>query len=167
MNPLDEFSFTHLLWGVPILLAIHNLEEAPFMEKWSKGLPLPIHPIVSTKQFVAAVTILTIAGFAVTYFGITTSNQPMGISIILEIQMVMLVNVFLPHLASTICFRQYSPGIVTGLLFNLPFSIYLFQHAMQEGFMSWQLAWILLAITPFATIALILTSLQIGKWFVK
>jgi len=81
--------------------------------------------------------------------------------------MVMLVNVFLPHLASTICFRQYSPGIVTGLLFNLPFSIYLFQHAMQEGFMSWQLAWILLAITPFATIALILTSLQIGKWFVK
>ena len=119
MNPLDNFSFIQLLWGVPILLAIHNLEEAPFMEKWSKELPLPIHPIVSTKQFVAAVSLLTIAGFAATYFGINSSNQPIGISIILGIQMVMLINVFVPHLATAIRFRKYSPGIITGLLLNL------------------------------------------------
>ncbi len=167
MNPLDNFSFIQLLWGVPSLLAIHNLEEAPFMEKWSKELPLPIHPIVSTKQFVAAVSLLTIAGFAITYFGITTSNQPVGISIILGVQMVMLVNVFMPHLATAIRFRKYSPGIITGLLLNLPFSIYLFQRAMQEGFMAWQLVWILLAIAPFASITLITISLQIGKWLVK
>jgi hypothetical protein len=167
MNPLDNFPFIQLLWGVPILLAVHNLEEAPFMEKWPRELSLPIHPIVSTKQFVAAVTLLTIAGFAVTYFGVTTSNQPIGTSIILGIQMVMLVNVFVPHLATAIRFRKYSPGIITGLLLNLPFSIYLFNRAMQERFMSWQLVWTLLAITPFATIALIMGSLQIGKWIVK
>lgn len=167
MNPLNNFSFIQLLWGVPILLAIHNLEEAPFMEKWSKDLPLPIHPIVSTKQFVAAVSLLTIAGFAATYFGINSSNQPIGISIILGIQMVMLVNVFVPHLATAIRFRKYSPGIITGLLLNLPFSIYLFNRAMQGGFMSWQLVSILLAIAPFASIALITISLQFGKWLVK
>jgi len=167
MNPLDKFSFIQLLWGVPILLTIHNLEEAPFMEKWSNGLPLPVHPIVSTKQFAAAVSLLTVAGFAVTYFGINSSNQSLGISIILGIQMVMLVNVFVPHLSTAIRFRQYSPGLVTGLSLNLPFSIYLFQRAMQEGFMSWQLAWILLAISPFASIALITISLQFGKWLVK
>jgi len=167
MNPLDKISFIQLLWGVPIFLAIHNLEEAPFMEEWYKGLPLPVHPIVSTKQFVAAVSLLTVAGFAVTYFGIYSSNQSIGISIILGIQMVMLVNVFVPHLATAIRFRKYSPGIVTGLLLNLPFSIYLFQGAMQEGFMPWQLIWILLAIAPFASIALITISLQFGKWLVK
>lgn len=167
MNPLDKISFIQLLWGVPIFLAIHNLEEAPFMEEWYKGLPLPVHPIVSTKQFVAAVSLLTVAGFAVTYFGIYSSNQSIGISIILGIQMVMLVNVFVPHLATAIRFRKYSPGIVTGLLLNLPYSIYLFQRAMQEGFMPWQLIWILLAIAPFASIALITISLQFGKWLVK
>ncbi len=167
MNPLDKISFIQLLWGVPIFLAIHNLEEAPFMEEWYKGLPLPVHPIVSTKQFVAAVSLLTVAGFAVTYFGIYSSNQSIGISIILGIQMVMLVNVFMPHLATAIRFRKYSPGMVTGLLLNLPFSIYLFQRAMQEGFMSWQLVWMLLAITPFASIALITISLRFGKWLVK
>ena len=167
MNPLDKISFIQLLWGVPIFFAIHNMEEAPFMEKWYKGLPLPVHPIVSTKQFIAAVSLLTVAGFAITYFGVTTANQPTGISIILGIQMVMLVNVFVPHLATAIRFRQYSPGIVTGFLLNLPFSIYLFNRAMQEGFMSWQMIWILLAITPFASIALITISLQFGKWLVK
>ncbi len=167
MNLLDKFSFIQLLWGVPFLVAVHNLEEAPFMEQWSKNLPLPIHPIVSTRQFVAAVSVLTIAGFSITYFGINTSNQPIGISIILGIQMVMLVNVFVPHLASAIRFLKYSPGMVTGLLLNLPFSIYLFNRAMQEGFMSWKLVWILIAITPFATVSLIVASLQIGKWLFK
>ncbi len=164
MNPLDKISFIQLLWGVPILLAIHNLEEAPFMEKWSKELPLPIHPIVSTRQFVAAVTLLTIAGFAATYFGSTTSNRPTGISIILGIQMVMLVNAIAPHLVTTLRFRKYSPGVITALLLNIPFSMYLFQRAMLEGYMWWNLFWILLAITPFATVALVLISLQFGKW---
>ena len=167
MNPLDGISFFQLLWGVPILLAIHNLEEAPFMEKWSKELPLPIHPVVSTRQFVAAVTLLTVAGFAVTYFGIAVIKQPIGIWAVFEIQMIMLVNAIVPHLASTLRFRKYSPGVFTALLLNLPFSIYLFQRAMQEGLVSWQLFWILLAIAPFATAILILLSLQFGKWIAR
>ncbi len=167
MNRLDGVSFFQLLWGVPILLAIHNLEEAPFMEKWSKELPLPIHPVVSTRQFVAAVTLITVAGFVVTYFGIAVIKQPIGIWAVFEIQMIMLVNAIMPHFASTIRFRKYSPGVFTALLLNLPFSIYLFQRAIQEGFMSWQLFWSLLAIAPFATLALILISLQFGKWIAR
>ncbi|MBI3151814.1 MAG: HXXEE domain-containing protein [Chloroflexi bacterium] len=163
MNLLDGLSFIQLLWGVPVLLAIHNLEEAPFMEKWSKELPLPIHPIVSTRQFVTAVTLLTIAGFAATYFGITTANQPIGISIVLGIQMVMLVNAIAPHLVTALRFRKYSPGVVTALILNVPFSIYLFQRAMREGYLSWPLFWILLVIAPFAMIFLASASLQAGK----
>lgn len=163
MNLLDGLSFIQLLWGVPVLLAIHNLEEAPFMEKWSKELPLPIHPIVSTRQFVAAVTLLTIAGFAATYFGITTANKSIGTSIILGVQMIMLVNAIAPHLVTTLRFRKYSPGIVTALLLNIPFSIYLFQRAMWEGYLSWPLFWTLLVIAPFAMIFFAYTSLQAGK----
>ena len=167
MNPLEGLTFTQLLWGVPILLAIHNLEEAPFMEKWSRELPLPIHPIVSTRQFIAAVTLLTVAGFAVTYFGIADIKQPIGMWAVFEIQMIMLVNAIVPHLASTLRFRRYSPGIFTAIFLNFPFSIYLFQRAMQEGMLSWNLFWILLAVAPFATLILILASLQFGKWIVR
>ena len=164
MNLLDEISFARLLWGIPILLAIHNFEEAPFMEKWSKELPLPIHPAVSTQQFVWAVTLLTAAGFAITYFGINTTKQPIGVWAVLEIQMIMLVNAIAPHLVVSLRFQKYNPGVVTALFLNIPFSVYLFQRAMQVGTMSWGVFCVLLAIAPFAAIVLILISLQFGKW---
>jgi hypothetical protein len=162
-----NLTFTQLLWGVPILLAIHNLEEAPFMEKWSRELPLPIHPVVSTRQFVAAVTVLTVAGFLLTYLGLTVIPQPTGIWLILGVQVIMGVNAVAPHLVTTLRFRKYSPGVITGLLLNIPFSIYLLQRAMQEGFLTWSVFWILLVIAPFATAGLALGSLQIGKRIVK
>jgi hypothetical protein len=164
MNPLDKLSFAQLLWGVPILLAIHNLEEAPFMAKWSRELSLPIHPVVSTRQFVVAISLLTIAGCALTYLGIHLIAQPIGFLLILGVQMIMLVNAIAPHLIATLRFRKYSPGVITGLLLNVPFSLYLFQRALQEGLLTWQLVWILMAIAPFATIVLALISLQFGKW---
>ena len=164
MNLLDEISFARLLWGIPILLAIHNFEEAPFMEKWSKELPLPIHLALSTRQFVWAVTLLTVAGFAITYFGINTTKQPIGVWAVLEIQMIMLVNAIAPHLVVSLRFQKYNPGVVTALFLNIPFSVYLFQRAMQVGLMSWGIFWVLLSIAPFATVTIILVSLQFGKW---
>ena len=164
MNLLDEISFVRLLWGVPILLAIHNLEEAPFMEKWSKELGLPIHFAISTRQFIWAVTLLTAAGFAATYLGINTTEQPIGVWTVLEIQMIMFVNAVVPHFAAFLRFQRYNPGVVTALFLNVPFSVYLFQRAMQAGVMSWGVFWVLLVIAPFAAVVLIFTSLQFGKW---
>ena len=164
MNLLDEISFVRLLWGVPILLAIHNLEEAPFMEKWSKELGLPIHFAISTRQFIWAVTLLTVAGFVITYIGVNTTKQPIGVWAVLEIQTIMFVNAFVPHLVASLRFQKYNPGVVTALFLNIPFSMYLFQRAMQEGMISWGVFWVLLVIAPFAAITLIFISLQFGKW---
>ena len=164
MNLLDEISFARLLWGVPILLAIHNFEEAPFMEKWSKELSLPSHLAASTRQFVWAVTLLTVAGFVITYIGVNTTKQPIGVWAVLEIQTIMLVNAIAPHLVASLRFQKYNPGVVTALFLNIPFSVYLFQRAMQVGTMSWGVFCVLLAIAPFATVTLIRVSLQFGKW---
>lgn len=166
MNPLDTFSFTQLLWLVPVFFALHNMEEAPFMANWSKKLPVKIHPVVSTKQFVAAVTILTLIGFLLTYLGITQIPQPIGYLVVLEIQAALAFNAVVPHLLSTLRFRMYSPGIVTALLINLPFSFYLFQRALMERSMNWPQFWVLLALTPLVTVFAALTSLQIGKWLI-
>jgi hypothetical protein len=46
MSFLDSLPFERLLWLVPIFFMLHNLEEAPFMESWSKRLPLKIHPTI-------------------------------------------------------------------------------------------------------------------------
>ena len=162
MSFLDKFSFEQILWLVPIFFALHNLEEAPFMENLSKRLPLKIHPTVSTRQFVIAVSFLTLAGFLVTYFGIHL-HKPTGYLLVLGIQAVLFLNAFVPHIVSTIRFRMYSPGVVTATVVSIPFSIYLFQRALLEDMMSWQELWILLAISPFAMVLFAYLSLQAGK----
>lgn len=39
MSYLDALPFQRVLWLVPVFFTIHNIEEAPFMEDWSKRLP--------------------------------------------------------------------------------------------------------------------------------
>jgi len=163
MNFLSNMSFGYLLWLVPVFFLLHNLEEAPFMEGWTKRLPLKIHPTISTRQFVVAVTGLTIGGFALTYIGLYWLPQNSGYLLILEMQAILLINAFVPHLATTIRFRLYSPGVVTAVLITIPFSAYLFQRAFTERLLNWSQFWLLLGIAPFAMICLTLLSLQIGK----
>lgn len=164
MSFLDSIPFDRLLWFVPFFFMLHNMEEAPFMENWSKRLPLKVFPIVSTKQFVIAVTFLTLSGFILTFLGAEILPQPSGNLIILGIQMVLAFNAFVPHLISTIRFRLYSPGLVSALLITLPFSFYLFRRALTESLLNWSQFWILLAIAPFAMILFAYISLQAGKF---
>lgn len=164
---LDALSFGQLLWLVPVFFTLHNLEEAPFMEGWSKRLPLKVHPTVSTRQFVIAVTFLTLAGFLLTYFGVEYLANQTGYLIVLGIQVILLFNAFIPHIATTVRFRMYSPGVVTAILVTLPFSFYLFRRALAENLLGWTQFWILLAIAPFAMVVFALLALQIGKAFDK
>lgn len=160
---LDSIPLSHLLWLVPTFLAIHNIEEAPGMERWSRRLPLKLPFTITTRQFIIAVTLLTLAGFVVTYFGVEIVASQTGYLIVLGIQAIMLFNAFVPHIAATIRFRIYSPGILTAVLITLPFSFYLFRRAFDESILNWTQLWILLGIAPFAMVILAYTSLQIGK----
>lgn len=162
---LDTISFDRLLWLVPMFFALHNLEEAPFMESWSKRLPLKIHPNVTTRQFSIAVTFLTITGFLITYLEINYWHPSTGYLLILGIQAILLFNAFLPHILATVAFRMYSPGVITAVLLTLPFSYYLFHRAINENVLTWNQFWILVAIAPFATVTFAFGSLQIGKFW--
>jgi hypothetical protein len=162
---VNNLPLNQLLWLVPIFCALHNLEEAPFMESWSKRLPLKVHPNVTTRQFMFAVLFLTIGGFLLTWFGVEYLHNSTGYLLVFEIQMILFFNAFIPHIGTTVRFRMYSPGVVTAVLITLPFSVYLFQRAMEEGILNRTQFWSLLAIAPFAMILVAYLSLQLGKAF--
>lgn len=136
MSFLNSLSFEFLLWLVPVFFALHNMEEAPFMERWSKRLPLKMHPSVTTRQFSIAVIILIIAGFLITYLEINYLHGSTGYLLILGIQAILLFNAFIPHIVSAIAFRMYSPGVISAVLLTLPFSYYLFYRAINEHILS-------------------------------
>ena len=133
------------------------------MESWSKRLPMKIRPAVTTRQFVIAVTFLTIAGFLLTFIGAECLPSSTGYLLILGIQAFLLFNAFIPHIASTVRFRMYSPGVITAIVFTLPLSFYLFRRALTENVLSLNQFWILLAIAPPAMVIFAYIALQIGK----
>lgn len=163
MTFLNSIPFDRLLWLVPIFLTIHNLEEAPFMESWYKRLPMKLPLTITTRQFVIAVTFITLAGFILTYLGVEYLADQTGYLLVLGMQAILLFNAFVPHIAATIRFRMYSPGVISAVLIMLPFSFYLFRRAFEETILSWNQFWILLGISPFAVAIIAFISLQIGK----
>ena len=163
MVTLDAVPFNALLWLVPVFFTLHNLEEAPFMAKWSKRLPVKIHPNLTTPQFVVAVVFLTLASYFLTFASLVWLPASTGILLILGMQMILFINAVVPHLVTTIRFRLYSPGVLTAVLITVPFSVYLFHRAFAEGIINWGQFWILLGIAPFAMVTLTVLSLQFGR----
>ena len=165
MNFLNALPFDTLLWLVPFLFMLHNMEEAPLMEEWSRQLPLKIRLIESRRQVVIAVTLLTLISFLLTYLGLKVMTKHAGQMLIFSMQMTMGLNVFFPHLLLAVRFRRYNPGLVTALFLTLPFSIYLFQRALNENLLTPNELWILLGLSPLIMIVSIFISLKLGKLF--
>jgi hypothetical protein len=164
---MNSISFERLLWLVPVFFALHNLEEAPFMERWSKRLPLKLPINYTTRQFVIAVILLTLGGFFITYWGVEYLHNSTGYLLVMGIQAILFFNAFIPHIGTTIRFRMYSPGVVSATLITIPFSIYLTQRALADSMITWKQIWILLGIAPFAMVLFAFLALQIGKVFDK
>ena len=160
---LDHLAFRQILWVVPILFALHNLEEASLMEKWSKKSSLLFHVTVSTPQFAIAVAVLTVLVFAATWLGRLGPKQSVGMYVTTGVQAIIFINVIFPHIAVTVRSRSYNPGLLTAVIFNLPFSVYLYQRAVAEGYITTLGVIVTLAIAPFAMIVLIASSLRLGE----
>lgn len=138
---LDRLSFKQLIWLIPALVAIHNLEEAPQMENWAAEhlANIPRVPFlleyflpVSTAEFWTATLMIDFSVLFLTFL-CSSSDKSIGIYMLLGIQAVMFFNT-INHIIVSALLLQYQPGVITGTLLNLPFSIYFFTRVFREGY---------------------------------
>jgi hypothetical protein len=141
------------------------MEEAPLMAGWAERLPLKVRLIESKKQFIIAITILTLISFLLTWFGVRSMAKHTGHMLILSMLMTMAFNVFFPHVLLAVRFRMYNPGLVTALFLILPLSIYIFLRALNEDLITKNEFWLLLALAPLIMITAIFSALKLGKLF--
>jgi hypothetical protein len=132
-----------LLWLVPILITVHNLEEAGFMPavlaRRNSAVPNLLHglvPPITYGQFLLALLIMTAIPYLIAWFAIRERERVgPGLLLLVSVQVMMLVNVF-AHAGMAILIGGYAPGLVTATAINLPFSIYLLHHAVRERWVS-------------------------------
>jgi hypothetical protein len=133
-------SYRNLMWLFPIVLTLHNAEEAIWLPGWSKRAVL-WHSPVTPGSFRFAVAVLTVLAFAVTWLSASSGKQTVWTYLAFGCIVAMLANVLIPHIALTIALRSYMPGVATAVTFNLPVLSLLVVLAIREEYVSgWKAA---------------------------
>ena len=133
-------SFRNLLWLFPIVVTLHNAEEAIWLPGWSKRGVLWRRP-VTPGSFRFAVAVLTVLAFAVTWMSVLSGKQTVWTYLVFGSMAVALANVLIPHVALTVALRSYMPGVGTAVTLNLPVLSLLVVLAIREGYVSgWKAA---------------------------
>jgi hypothetical protein len=125
----SSYKLTAILFGIGVTL--HNLEEAMFLVDWARChvklwfKPNPtIYWVVTS--LVSAVIWIPVVGVCVSKDNSSFQNALSGFAL------VMAINAVLPHLMISLIKHSYSPGVGTGLLFNLPLGVLLIHEQLSE-----------------------------------
>ena len=135
-----SLTFKQVLWFIPIVLTLHNIEEALTMPTWvmahlpliNESLPIAIH--FTPMQLLLSLLLATVVPLIVTMVCINGEKRSGKLYLLFLLQMIVLLNVFIPHIAASIKMKQYNPGVITAVCVNLPFSLYLFRRAFLERY---------------------------------
>jgi hypothetical protein len=140
-----------VLWLVPLLLAIHNAEEALLFPRY---LPLvlgrlpegwrALAGVVTLGQVGTALALVTLIPLLLAVWAFRRPDADAPVWLLLLVQATVLLNVLWHVATAVVVFNGYAPGLLTALLINLPFSIYLLRRARRERWVGRGAMWGLL-----------------------
>jgi hypothetical protein len=144
-----ETSGPWFFWLFPLAFAAHNVEEAFLLPRWSKsagGFHRPEGPF----EFSFALVILTALAVAITSLCCARGKQSLPSYLFFAFNLGMFINVFFPHLTTTIVLRKYCPGLLTGVFLLVPTTLFLLWYRFRNQYYGFPQFWIVTV--PFAVL---------------
>ena len=122
-----------------IAITIHNMEEAIWLPAWSQQ-PARFQKPVSEGEFHFAVTVITLLAYTAAASYLLWPHSELAKWIITGFLGSMIVNAIFPHLLATLVMKKYAPGMITGLLLNIPVNSFILSRMHAENIIStWEL----------------------------
>ena len=145
-----------IVWLIPILLTLHNAEEAiafrSYMPRMEALLPEPFASVLTSLSYptmLLALTGLSALAFIMAFGAAARPHSPRMLWALLALEAAVCVNALAHLLSAAALFHGYGPGLVTAAFINAPFGIYCFRQARRE---QWLSNTVLLATVPAAFI---------------
>lgn len=131
-----------IVWLIPVLLTLHNAEEAlachAYMPRLQTLLPEPLARLASAlpcSALLRALVIISALAFAIAAIAaLITSRRALWALLVLEAAVG--INVVAHMVSAIVVFHGYGPGLATALLVNAPFAVYCFRRAQREQWLS-------------------------------
>ena len=141
----------HVLWLVPAVMVLHNVEEALFFPRY---LPLvlarlpeswrPLAGAITLGQMWTALALVTLVPVGLATWAALRPGRVEPVWLLLLVQATLLLNAIWHLSAAILIFDGYAPGVLTAVLFNVPVSMYLLRRAARENWVSRRARWALL-----------------------
>ncbi len=145
-----------------LAITLHNIEEALWLPQWSQQ-PSKFQKAVSANEFHFAVLVITslayLAAFSYCYFPESLLAKWLFIGFLGA----MILNAIFPHLLATIVMKRYAPGLLTGVLLNIPINTFILYTMLMDERMSLKETIFSTIIIGIILIALIPLLFRMGK----
>lgn len=138
-------------------ITLHNIEEAIWLPKWSQQ-PSKFQKSVSSSEFHFAVIVITAFAYLSAFGYVYRPELTLTKWIFIGFLGSMILNAIFPHLMATILMKKYAPGLLTGLLLNIPINSLIIHHMFVEDLIVWKeliLATLIVGMTLLALIPLL------------
>lgn len=145
-----------------LAITLHNLEEALWLPKWSQQSSRFQKP-VSAGEFHFAVFVITILAYlsAFSYLYLPESNTAKWLFI--GFLGSMIINAVFPHLIATVLMKKYAPGLLTGVLLNIPINSIIIYQMFSENLIIWKELMISTIVVGFILLTLIPVLFKVGS----
>ena len=165
-NDNVEVRFATLQWLFPVVIGLHNLEEALWLPRWANRTGFWRTP-VPPRTFRFVVAVLTALALAVTWLSARSGAQSFWTYLMFGYVVATLAKAVFPHLALSIARRSYMPGTATAAALNLPVLSLLVASALSEHQVSGWKSVAYAAGVPALLLLFIVALFKPGTWLVK
>jgi hypothetical protein len=160
-----QLSLNLVIWAFPLAFLVHDFEELVTMERFRhenlERFPKFLRNIatITTRQFTLAVGILLV----LTLFASYLATRPQRMVDLFTITLATFLVHILGHVAQTIYFRRYTPGLITSVLVVLPYSLYGFHRLFTANLIVGDSFTTSILVGALLFVPLILAASQLGK----
>ena len=151
-----------IIWLFTIAVTLHMIEEIIWLPAWSQKAE-EWHEPVTRREFTIATAIMLLFVYIISFLASQVEPASIAVYLVCSLALLMIVNLFIPHLGAAVAQRRYAPGLATSLFLVLPTAVLLIQQAFTEALIA--LPWFFLVGLSFMAAAAVIWPLlfRIGR----
>lgn len=143
-------------------ITLHNMEEAIWLPKWSQYSSKFQKPVTSS-EFHFAVIIITVLAYLSAFSYVYIPESEFTKWIFIGFLGSMILNAIFPHLMATVLMKKYAPGLLTGLLLNIPINSVIIYQMFAENLIVWKELLLSTLVVGIILLALIPLLFKVGR----
>ncbi|ERI10365.1 HXXEE domain-containing protein [Aneurinibacillus aneurinilyticus] len=118
-------------------ITLHNIEEAIWLPKWSQQ-PSKFQKSVTAGEFHFAVIVITALAYLSAFYYLFVPESNLAKWIFIGFLGSMILNAIFPHAIATIVLKRYAPGLVTGIMLNIPINSLIILRLFENHQLAWK-----------------------------